>query len=266
MSLSDVYVSKLTIIGSDSGLSPGRHHAIIWPNAGLLLIGPLGTNFNEIIKEIHIFSFKTIHLKVSSGKWQPFCLSLSMLISPSKIFLPTGNLTTEFMLPKHMLPYPDVNPPKIMKREEIFKLLYSQLWLEVLLHSCKFLVSLVNHAYGVIKASMIFFIENTIFSFNLKNHPCVKVLKVIVAHVLPKQLSVSLLTLQKWCSRTCHPVEDHNVTSFRLFCMKYCYTLWNLMSYFEVERYVKSSTCSRIIFWKQSFEMYFLQRNVSYYD
>ena len=41
-------VSKLTIIGSDNGLSPGRRQAIIWTNAGIVLIGPLETNFSEI--------------------------------------------------------------------------------------------------------------------------------------------------------------------------------------------------------------------------
>ena len=44
-----ICVSKLTIIGSDNGLSPERRHAIIWTNAGILLIGPLGTNFSEIL-------------------------------------------------------------------------------------------------------------------------------------------------------------------------------------------------------------------------
>ena len=38
-----ICVSKLIIIRSDNGLSPGRHQAIIWTNAGILLIGPLGT-------------------------------------------------------------------------------------------------------------------------------------------------------------------------------------------------------------------------------
>ena len=33
--------SKLTITGSDNGLSPGRRQAIIWTNDGILLIGPL---------------------------------------------------------------------------------------------------------------------------------------------------------------------------------------------------------------------------------
>ena len=74
-------VSKLTIIGSDNGLSPGRRQAIIWTNAGILLIGLLGTNFNEIFIEIHTFSFKKIHLKMSSRKWRPFCLGLNVLIS-----------------------------------------------------------------------------------------------------------------------------------------------------------------------------------------
>ena len=47
-----ICVSKLTIIGSDNGLSPGRHEAIIWTNAGILLIGPLGTNISEILIDI----------------------------------------------------------------------------------------------------------------------------------------------------------------------------------------------------------------------
>ena len=42
-------VSKPTIIGADSGLSPALRQIIIWTNAGMLLIGPLGTIFNEIL-------------------------------------------------------------------------------------------------------------------------------------------------------------------------------------------------------------------------
>ena len=74
-----IYVSKLTIIGSDNGLSPGRRQATIWTNGGILLIGPLGTNFREILIEIQSFSFKKTHLKMSSGKWRPFCLGLNVL-------------------------------------------------------------------------------------------------------------------------------------------------------------------------------------------
>ena len=74
-----IYVGKLTIIASDNGLSPGRRQTIIWTNAGILLIGPLGTNFNEILIEIHTFSLKKMPLKMSSAKWRPFCLSLNVL-------------------------------------------------------------------------------------------------------------------------------------------------------------------------------------------
>ena len=42
-----ICVGKLTIIGSDSGLSPGRRQAVIWTNAEILPNGPLGTNFGE---------------------------------------------------------------------------------------------------------------------------------------------------------------------------------------------------------------------------
>ena len=54
-----IYVGNLTNIGSDNGLSPGRRQAIIWSrdssNAGILLMGLIGTNFSE----------------VSSAKYQP---------------------------------------------------------------------------------------------------------------------------------------------------------------------------------------------------
>ena len=42
--MTHIYVSKLTIIGPDNGLSPDWRQVIIWTNAGILLIGPLGTN------------------------------------------------------------------------------------------------------------------------------------------------------------------------------------------------------------------------------
>ena len=75
-----ICVSKLTIIGSDNGLSPGRRQAIIWTIVGILLIGTSGTNFNEILSETHTFSFKNISLKTPSAKWRPFCLGLNELI------------------------------------------------------------------------------------------------------------------------------------------------------------------------------------------
>ena len=77
--MTHICVGNLTTIGSDNGLSPGRRQAIIWTNAGILLIGPLGTNFSEILIEIHTFSFTKMLLKMSSGKWRPFCLGLNVL-------------------------------------------------------------------------------------------------------------------------------------------------------------------------------------------
>ena len=61
-------VSNLTIIGSDNGLSSGWCQAIIWTCAGILWIRPSGTSFSDILIEIHVFSFKKTHLKLSSGK------------------------------------------------------------------------------------------------------------------------------------------------------------------------------------------------------
>ena len=77
--MTHICVNKISIIGSDNGLSPGRRKAIIWTDAGLLLIRPLGTNFSEILIEILTFSFKKMRLKVSSAKRRPFCLGLNVL-------------------------------------------------------------------------------------------------------------------------------------------------------------------------------------------
>ena len=75
-----ICVVKLTILSSDNGSSPERRQAIIWTNAGILLIGPLGTNFIEIVIWIETFSFKKMHLKMSFAKWRPFSLGLNVLI------------------------------------------------------------------------------------------------------------------------------------------------------------------------------------------
>ena len=73
-----ICVSELPIIASDNGLLPGGCHAIIWTNAWIL-----GTNFSEIISEIHTLSFKKMHLKMSSGNQWPFCLSFNVFTAVS---------------------------------------------------------------------------------------------------------------------------------------------------------------------------------------
>ena len=61
-------ITNLCITDSNNALSPGWCQTIILSNAGILLIWPLGTNFNII----HIFSFKKMHLKMLLAKWQWF--------------------------------------------------------------------------------------------------------------------------------------------------------------------------------------------------
>ena len=64
---------NLASSGSDNGLLVIQRHAIIWTNAGLLSIGPLGINFSAILIKIPNFSFTKMHLQISSAKWWPFC-------------------------------------------------------------------------------------------------------------------------------------------------------------------------------------------------
>ena len=61
-----VCICNRTIIGSNNGLSPGRRQAIIWTNAGIMLTGPLGRNFSEILIKILTFFLKKMCLKVLS--------------------------------------------------------------------------------------------------------------------------------------------------------------------------------------------------------
>ena len=67
-----IHVGNLTIIGSDNVMPADRSQFIIWTNAGILQIGPLEINFNEIVMQNRTFLFKKMHLKQSSAKWQPF--------------------------------------------------------------------------------------------------------------------------------------------------------------------------------------------------
>ena len=69
-----ICASKLTIIGSDNGLSPGRHQAIVWTNAGILLIGHLGTNFSEILIENSNIFIQENAFENGIWKMQPYCL------------------------------------------------------------------------------------------------------------------------------------------------------------------------------------------------
>ena len=75
------YVGTLTMIGSDNGLSSGRHQAIISVSAGILLIGPIGTNFSEFL--VQAFSFKKCFWKCRLENCGHF-VSASMCYSMKK--------------------------------------------------------------------------------------------------------------------------------------------------------------------------------------
>ena len=74
-----ICVGKLIIIGSDNGLSPclspGWGQAIIWTNAGILLIGPLGTNFSEILIEIKENVFESVICEMAAILSRPQCVN-----------------------------------------------------------------------------------------------------------------------------------------------------------------------------------------------
>ena len=82
--MTHICVSELSIIGSDNGLSPGRRQAIIWTNGGILLIRTSGTNFSEILSQVHTFSLKQMPLNMLSGKWPPFCLGLNVFLATAR--------------------------------------------------------------------------------------------------------------------------------------------------------------------------------------
>ena len=79
--MTHIFISKLISIGSHNSLLSGRRQATIWTNAGILLIRTLGTNFSELLSEVHIFSFKKMHMKMLSGICRPFCVGLNVLMN-----------------------------------------------------------------------------------------------------------------------------------------------------------------------------------------
>ena len=81
-----ICVSNLIIIGSDNCLSPDRRQAIIWTNDGILLIGPLGTNFSGISFEIYNFHsrkcFENVVWKMAAILSQPQCVLKAIWLIP----------------------------------------------------------------------------------------------------------------------------------------------------------------------------------------
>ena len=68
---------------------PDRRKVIIWTTAGILLIAPLGINFN--CNRNHTFSLKNMHFKLSSA----FSLGLNVLIHADTRLLRELNFCSE---------------------------------------------------------------------------------------------------------------------------------------------------------------------------
>ena len=116
-----------TNIGSDNGLSPGQRQAIIWTNAGIVSIGPLATNFSEILIKILTFSFKKMRFKVSSAKWQPSCLGLNVL---NQEYMIISNALESHLLHKSLflgdwLACMDYMDPDVCCPRKVVKLIHS---------------------------------------------------------------------------------------------------------------------------------------------
>ena len=76
--MTHISISKLTIIGSDNGLSPDRRQAIIWTNAGILLIGRFGDKLQwNRNRNLYIF----IQENAFENVWRmaAICLGLDVL-------------------------------------------------------------------------------------------------------------------------------------------------------------------------------------------
>ena len=88
-----ICVSKSTSIGSDNGLSPDRRQAIVWTNAGILLIGPLhGSRLQwNLNRNLYRFIQENAALENIVWKWRPFCLGLNVFTTRYNVVNWVGN-------------------------------------------------------------------------------------------------------------------------------------------------------------------------------
>ena len=91
-----ICVSKLTIIGSDSGLSTARRQNVIWAGSGILSMGPVAKNFSEILIEIYIFLLRKMPFKMSSAKWLPCWIGFN--VSSVETTVITRALNLDYLL------------------------------------------------------------------------------------------------------------------------------------------------------------------------
>ena len=94
---------------SDNGLSPVRRQANFWSNAGICLILLLGTYSIETLIQKQQFSFKRMHLNMSSAIWWSFCLGrhFDIIWSNAGIFLivTLGSYSMETLIQKQQFSF-----------------------------------------------------------------------------------------------------------------------------------------------------------------
>ena len=69
----------MAVRGTRIFLTLSRRKAIIWTNASILLIVPLGTYSSEIQIKLQQFPFRNIDMKMLSIKWRSVCLGVNVL-------------------------------------------------------------------------------------------------------------------------------------------------------------------------------------------
>ena len=104
-----ICIGNLAIIWSDNGFSPGRCQAIIWTNDGILLIGPLGTNFSEIlIIFIQENAFQSVVCEMAAILSRPQCVKVDISMVSRDLGLHHCHWSS---VPKHGQGFKFVNIP-----------------------------------------------------------------------------------------------------------------------------------------------------------
>ena len=93
---------NLTITGSDNGLSPDRHQAIIWTNAGILLIWPKfqWNMYRHSFILIDENTFEKVCEVAAILAWSQCVNGIMMTSSNGNIFRVTGHSCGEFTGPR----------------------------------------------------------------------------------------------------------------------------------------------------------------------
>ena len=85
-----ICVSGITIIGSDNGLSPGRRQAIIWSNAGILLIEALE-------KKLQWNSYRNYSIFIQENALECVVCEMTTILSRPQCVKPNCTVVSDFL-------------------------------------------------------------------------------------------------------------------------------------------------------------------------